>query len=84
MGRRDAPRVGRPRKQETPLSRWLDRTGKSRQELADELGIARSHVDRLCRGDRRPSLELALDIEKLTDGAVAASEWASVPRHSKD
>jgi transcriptional regulator with XRE-family HTH domain len=77
-------RVGRPRKEEGKLSRWLDAQGMSRYELAARLDIARPHVDRICRGVRRPSLELAIAIEKLTDGAVPAASWISVPKHSSD
>jgi plasmid maintenance system antidote protein VapI len=77
-------RRGRPRKRETPLSRWIDRAGKTRDEVAERLVITRTHLDRLCNAARRPSLELALEIEKLTDGEVPASVWTRVPAHSRD
>jgi len=69
---------GRPRKRETSLSRWIDASGMTRDELAAELGIARTHLDKLCRAATRPSLLLAAEIEKLTRGAVRAAEWAEV------
>jgi transcriptional regulator with XRE-family HTH domain len=56
----------------------------TRDELAERLGLSRSHADAICRGARRPSLELALAIEKLTSGAVPAWLWTSVPKHSGD
>jgi transcriptional regulator with XRE-family HTH domain len=56
----------------------------TRAELAERLGISRPHADFICRGARRPSLELALAIEKLTDGAVPAASWTGVPKHSGD
>lgn len=70
--------AGRPRKRETPFSRWIDGSGMSRDEVASELGINRTHLDKVCRGARRPGLALALGIEKLTGGAIPASDWLSV------
>jgi plasmid maintenance system antidote protein VapI len=68
--------MGRPRKKESLLSRWLDATESSRDDFARKLGITRQHLDRLCRCDRRPSWELAARIEKLTDGVVNVGSWA--------
>ena len=62
----------------------MDAAGMTRAELAERLGISRPHVDFICRGARRPSLELALAIEKLSGGAVPAAGWAKVPKHSRD
>ena len=73
-------RVGRPRsRRQTLLARWLDSAGLSRESLANRLGIARQSVDRLCRGERRPGLDLALHIEAISAGAVPASSWKKVP-----
>lgn len=84
MGRSKKRGRGRPRKSETKLSLWLDAAGMTRYDLADRLGIGRGHADRICRGERRPSLELAVEIEKLTRGGVPASYWMSIPKHSQD
>jgi len=75
---------GRPRVTETALSHWLTQAGLTRDEFAQRLGVTRQHLDKLCRGARRPGLDLAVLIETLTDGAVAPSAWASVPPHSSD
>lgn len=69
---------GRPRKRETRLSRWIDASGVSRDEVASKLEINRTHLDKICRGSRRPGLALALAIEKLTDGEIAAADWLQV------
>lgn len=69
---------GRPRKKETKLSRWIDASGMTRDEAAEKLAINRTHLDMLCRGSRRPGLTLAVEIEKLTKGAIPAAEWVSV------
>jgi transcriptional regulator with XRE-family HTH domain len=52
----------------TPLSEWLDRNEDkiSRAELADRLDLLRGQVDRYARGDRKPSLDLAFDLEEIT------------------
>ncbi len=69
---------GRPRKRETKFSRWIDASGMNRDEVAAALGINRTHLDKVCRGARRPGLGLALGIEKLTRGAIPASDWLQV------
>jgi DNA-binding XRE family transcriptional regulator len=69
--------VGRPRKRETKLSRWLDQAGMTREEAAGELGVTRQYLDRVCRGVNRPSLPLAVKIEKFTRGAVPVEEWVT-------
>jgi transcriptional regulator with XRE-family HTH domain len=78
------PRRGRPRVAETALSRWLDAGDRDRDEVAAELGISRSHLDRLCRGARRPSLKTAHAIENLTGGVVPAKTWLDIDAHSGD
>ena len=65
------------------LGVWVEAHGWTRQQLADELGIVRGSVDRLCNGLRRPSLDLALKIEALTEGEVPVSYWAKVPANGK-
>jgi plasmid maintenance system antidote protein VapI len=80
MARKKATR--RRRKQhrpETRLARWLESVGMTRVELAQRLEVFYGHVDKMCHGERRPSLELALRIEKLTRGAVPMSYWATLP-----
>jgi len=84
MGRaRTGP--GRPRtKKQTPLSAWLDENEVTREEFAAKLDVTRPYLDKLCRGDRRPSLEIALLVEKLTKGEVPVSVWQKVAPHSSD
>ena len=78
MGKR-----GRPRKEENALARWIDKTKDGdREKVAEALGIGREYLDRLCRGERRPSLALALTIESKT--GIKAAQWAEVAPHSSD
>lgn len=77
--------MGRERSSKTtPLVNWLDGSGMTRREFAEKLDVAETSLNRICRGERRPSLELAFAIEKLTKGAIAASYWQKVPKHSGD
>ncbi|MBK7583137.1 MAG: hypothetical protein IPI67_23430 [Myxococcales bacterium] len=50
----------------------------TRDDVAVALGINRTHLDKVCRGARRPGLALALGIEKLTQSAIPAGEWLKV------
>jgi transcriptional regulator with XRE-family HTH domain len=81
---RSKRRVGRPVLKRSKLGVWIDERGWTRQQLADKLGIELGSAARLCSGGRRPSLEVALKIEALTEGAVPVSYWIEIPAHSKD
>jgi transcriptional regulator with XRE-family HTH domain len=72
----------------TPLSEWLDRNEDkiSRNELADKLNLLRGQVDRYARGDRKPSLDLAFDLEEVTRAVTSGMDvlearrwWRWVP-----
>jgi transcriptional regulator with XRE-family HTH domain len=84
MGRAQKNIRGRPRSSETKLSKWIDAQDLTRDQVATKLSVGRTYLDKLCRGASRPSLELAIEIEKLTRGAIPASEWLQVPPHSRD
>jgi transcriptional regulator with XRE-family HTH domain len=74
MGRKP-PKIGRPRSGNNALGRWIDRHGWTRDRVAARLGVSRRYLDRLCNGDRRPNLELAVRIEDLTGGEVSVRYW---------
>jgi transcriptional regulator with XRE-family HTH domain len=76
--------MGRPVTRRSKLGEWVDAQGWTRQQLADELGITVGSAVRLCNGVRRPSLELAIKIERLTGGAIPVTCWIEVPAHTKD
>jgi transcriptional regulator with XRE-family HTH domain len=73
---------GRPPEHEGRLARWIKKAGLTRREVAERLGLDRRTVDNLCREARRPSLELAVEIEKLTKGKVPISYLVALPKHS--
>ena len=57
------------------LADWLKRTGMTQGALAERLGISQGRVSQLAKG-ATPSLELALKIARVTDGAVTARDFA--------
>lgn len=59
------------------FDRWLDECGRSRSKVAEELGSYPSQVSRIASGERRPSIDMAAKIERLTSGAVRATDWAN-------
>jgi DNA-binding XRE family transcriptional regulator len=75
---------GRPRVAENKLARWIDSKGWTRERAAKRLDITVIALNALCRNARRPSLELAFEIEDLTRGAVPARSWLKVPAHRRD
>lgn len=81
---RKKARMGRPILKYGKLGTWVREQGWNRQQLADKLGISLATASRLCSALRRPGLELALQIEKLTRGAVPVSYWTEVPAYRKD
>jgi hypothetical protein len=78
-------KMGRPRKQENDFSRWIDKAREGdRDGVAQGLHISRVYLDRLCRGERRPSLAVATAIEKMTHRKIRATHWATLPARAPD
>jgi DNA-binding XRE family transcriptional regulator len=65
------------------FGRWLAEHGINRDDVARRLGVNRRHVDHLAREDRRPSLELAIKIERLTAGEISAAYFLGVRPNSR-
>lgn len=61
------------------LKHVIEHSGQSRTEWATRLGISRPFLSLLEAGKRQPSLELAVRIERTTDGKVPASSWVPDP-----
>lgn len=57
------------------LRRWLKSQNVTQAELAERLGCGKSFVCALCAGRKRPSLTLAIRLERLTLGAVRCVDW---------
>lgn len=62
---------------EHPLTTWRKSQPEpmTQDALGERLGITRWMVNRLESGDRTPSLDLAVKIQKLTDNAVMPADF---------
>lgn len=57
------------------LKEHIERSGKTQTAWADLLGISKGYLSDIVNGNRVPSLEVAVAIERATDGRVLASSW---------
>ena len=57
------------------LAKYLKESGRSAMEFSRSVGAAPSQISRLLSGERGPSIPLALEIERETDGAVPVASW---------
>jgi hypothetical protein len=70
----DTERTGRAN-----LREWLHAEGYgSLRQLARHLDIAESTIGGWLQGNRKPSLDLAVALEHLSNGLVPASSWADL------
>jgi hypothetical protein len=70
-------RTSRPPPPAADLVRaWLGLEGRTQGWLAGALGMGESAIWAWLAGNNRPSLENAVVLERLTEGAVPASSWA--------
>ncbi|MEO1019338.1 MAG: helix-turn-helix transcriptional regulator [Pseudomonadota bacterium] len=56
------------------LVQWKNKQNLSWKEAAEKLGISRGYLHNLCTGQKLPSVELMIRIERVT-GAVRWSDW---------
>lgn len=69
----------------TPLQNYMVRHGIGDAEFALLIGKDRSVVNRLRRGDVRPTLDVAALIETRTNGEVPMQAWMDArPRSEAD
>jgi DNA-binding transcriptional regulator YdaS (Cro superfamily) len=59
------------------LGKWLSRVNPpiTQADLADKLGVDQTLVSKWLSGHRRPNVDNALAIERLTGGAVPVESW---------
>lgn len=62
---------------DTPLASYMDRKEISDAAFASLIGKDRTLVNRLRRGIVRPTLDVAAEIEALTNGEVSMQSWVS-------
>lgn len=64
----------------TPLASFMEREGLSDADIATLIGKDRSLVNRLRRGEVRPTLDVAAEIETKTNGQVPMQAWVGIDR----
>lgn len=64
----------------TALAKYLADRKLSYAAFAALVGADRQRVWRIAKGDRGPSVELAIQIERATGGAVPVESWAAPKR----
>jgi plasmid maintenance system antidote protein VapI len=60
------------------LTEYLDQPNQTATALAAKVGCEVSTITRLAKGERSPSIDLALRIERATSGLVTISDLALV------
>ena len=63
----------------TPIQRFMSDHDGPQRTLAAALGISRPYLSLLVAGKKRPSLELAVRIERLSQGNVPVTSWTDTP-----
>lgn len=62
------------------FSRWISDLGLSREQAGQFIGCHKSMVSLLCTQRRRPGLDLAFKIERLSEGweegPIRVAEWS--------
>lgn len=65
------------------LRKYLETTGQTQVDLARVTRLDQGMISRWVRGDRRPGLDNAELLERLTGGAVPATAWMKPRKGSK-
>lgn len=58
----------------TSIRDWLRETSRTQTWLAEQLGMSKQYVGRVCKADVRPSPKVAYAIEDLSGGQVQAKD----------
>lgn len=61
----------------TQLAKYLSEHGLSQAEFAATVESRQSFISRLANGVAKPSLAMAVEIERATGGAVPVESWVS-------
>jgi len=64
------------------LAEFITRSGENQAAWAKRLCVSRSYLSGLVNGNKSPSLDLAVRIERLSGGEVPATSW--VPQTKED
>lgn len=67
----------------TPLAKWMRAQGIEDADLARGIDISVSHANRLKRGLRQPSWEMARKLVAFSRGAVSLEDFAGAPANDQ-
>ena len=59
----------------TTLAQHISEAGKTQREFAADAGISPSYLCEILAGAKKPGLDLAVKIERITGGRVTAVSW---------
>lgn len=62
------------------LKRWLAKKKMSQNAFAELTGLSQSAISKYLAGDRQPTVDCALLIQRATDGDVGVEEWEGVEK----
>jgi 3,4-dihydroxy 2-butanone 4-phosphate synthase/GTP cyclohydrolase II len=57
------------------LAEWIKNSGKTRKQVASELGLSPASITALCAGTTWPGRDVAARIAELTVGQVTANDF---------
>ncbi|ACL61724.1 helix-turn-helix transcriptional regulator [Methylobacterium nodulans] len=60
------------------LEQYFEETGDNVSKLAERMGRAATTISRPLRGERNVSLDIALDVERVTGGRVTADQFLAI------
>lgn len=76
------PGAGHPRKIETEFAKWAKEKGYNGPTLAKALNVSVPFAYHLLAERRRPDLETAHEIERLSEGKFPTEYWLKIQRSS--
>lgn len=59
------------------LMEWRKKEGKTQAEVAALLSVSQATISKLEAGGVRPSIDLAIEIERATGGSVLVYSWVA-------
>jgi len=65
------------------LTAYLEAQKETAADFATRADMSPSTVSRLCSGERKPSVDMALRIKTLTQGAVDLPDWKAPKNRPK-
>jgi transcriptional regulator with XRE-family HTH domain len=65
------------------FAEWVRNNDKKQRGVADKLGISTSTLHDILRKGHMPSLKVAYEIEKYTNGAITLYDWVDESQKEK-